>query len=79
MEEAIIQELESLFDLKIFLTMEDITSLLNCKPTVVYNWIKRPDPKKRPPRIMVGKSMRFPKKSFIRWLIKEQKCLDFQI
>ncbi len=76
MEDEIIRELESLYEVKVFLTMEDVTSLLDCKPTVVYNWIKRADVKKRPPRIMVGKSMRFPKKSFIRWLVKEQKCLE---
>jgi hypothetical protein len=76
MSEEIIQELEVRFESKVFLSMEDIVDLLQCKPNVIQNWIKRPDVRKRPPRIMAGKAMRFPKKAFVRRLIAEQKCLE---
>lgn len=57
---------------KQFLTVEDVCTLLECSPKVIYNWTKRSDAKKRPPRIIVGKSIRFPKSEFLRWLMNEQ-------
>jgi len=34
--------------------------------------VKRSDPKKRPPKLIVGKEVRFPKREFMRWLVQEQ-------
>jgi predicted DNA-binding transcriptional regulator AlpA len=69
---ALFSEMNELYKEKLFLTMEDVTSLLSCSKTVVYNWAKRMDPKKRPPRIIVGKEVRFPKREFLKWLMDEQ-------
>lgn len=72
MTECLLEEIDTLFKDQAFLTMEDVSKLLSCDEQVIYNWTKRMDPKRRPPRIIVGKSIRFPKREFIRWLAKEQ-------
>jgi predicted DNA-binding transcriptional regulator AlpA len=72
MTQSILQEMNELFQGRAFLSVEDITQLLNCSEQVIYNWTKRADPKKRPPRVIVGKSIRFPKRDFARWLVEEQ-------
>lgn len=72
MEEALILEFESRFAGKVFLTLTDLTQLLECSEKVIYNWTKRADASRRPPRIVVGKSIRFPKREFARWLAAEQ-------
>jgi len=72
MDESMIQDIEEIFKGRAFLTIEDITQLLSCSPSVVYNWIKRAEPQRRPPRIIVGNESRFPKRKFIRWLLQEQ-------
>lgn len=72
MSEESLQEIDRIFPNKMYLTMNDVTTLLECTPNVVYNWIKRSDSKKRPPRVFVGTEMRFPKYKFIQWLEREQ-------
>ena len=73
MEDAsILSEVEELFKGKVFLSVDDIAVLLGCDPQIVHNWTKRPDPRKRPPRILVGKELRFPRRDFVRWLLAEQ-------
>ena len=72
MTDTLLQEIEELFKGKPFLTIEDVTQLLTCDEEVVYNWTKRSDPKRRPPRIIVGKDLRFPKREFIKWLAEDQ-------
>lgn len=66
------EEVNQLFPNKPYLTMQDVVMLLECSPNVIYNWIKRSQAEKRPPRIFVGSEMRFPKRKFLRWLEKEQ-------
>lgn len=71
MYESLLQDADQLYAKKAFLTLEEVATLLNCDEQVIYNWSKRLDHKRRPPRLMVGKSIRFPKKDFIRWLADE--------
>lgn len=71
MFESLLQEVNEQYQNKAFLTMEEVAQFLNCGEQVIYNWSKRPDPKRRPPRLMVGKSIRFPKRDFVRWLADE--------
>ena len=68
----LLQEIDSLFPDKVFLTLAEVANLLNCPDKVIYNWTKRSNPKKRPPRIIVGKELRFPKRELARWLMQEQ-------
>lgn len=70
--ETLLKEMEELFRGKLFLTVEDITALLSCDAHTVYNWTKRADPQRRPPRIFVGRELRFPRKPFLHWLVSEQ-------
>jgi predicted DNA-binding transcriptional regulator AlpA len=70
------EEVNDLFPNKIYLTLKDVTTLLECSPNVVYNWIKRSDSKKRPPRVFIGTEMRFPKRKFLRWLEQEQGSMS---
>lgn len=73
--ETMMQEMESLFKGRLFLTIEDVTSLLMCDEKTVLNWTKRVDKTRRPPRIYIGSSignnLRFPTKPFLNWLVKE--------
>jgi predicted DNA-binding transcriptional regulator AlpA len=72
MIESIMEEVNVMFAGKAFLRTEDVMKLLECSEQVVYNWIKRHDARKRPPRIVVGKEIRFPKREFVKWLAEEQ-------
>jgi hypothetical protein len=56
------------FPNKGFLTIEDVALLLECEPQVIRNWTKRADPTKRPPRVRIGKQIRFPLEQFCQWL-----------
>lgn len=60
-----------MFPEQAFLTVEEVAKLMRCSPDVVYNWTRRSDPKRRPPRLPVGKEIRFPKKSLAQWLAEE--------
>lgn len=72
MVQELVLTFEEIFPKKPFLTIDDITGVLQCQEQVVYNWSKRADPKKRPPRILVGKEVRFPRREFAMWLATEQ-------
>jgi predicted DNA-binding transcriptional regulator AlpA len=72
MDESIITSLEEIFQDKLLLTVQDICFGLGCEETVVYNWMKRADPDRRPPKLRVGQALRFPRRPFVRWLAKEQ-------
>lgn len=71
MFDSLLKDVDSLFKDKAFLTLDDVAQLLSCEKKVIYNWTKRPDPKRRPPRLSVGKSFRFPKTDFLKWLVNE--------
>ena len=72
MSDLITKEFGDVYPDRAFLTLEDVAQLLGCSRRVVYNWTRRKDPEARPPRIIVGKTIRFPKVAFIQWLLKEQ-------
>jgi excisionase family DNA binding protein len=72
MFDSLIKDVDVIFKDKAYLTVEDVALLLGCDPSVIYNWTKRSNPKRRPPRITVGKSVRFPKREFTKWLSHEQ-------
>ncbi|MEK6707137.1 MAG: helix-turn-helix domain-containing protein [Bdellovibrionota bacterium] len=72
MEDELLRQVNEIFPNKVYLTVKDIMTLLECSDTVIYNWIKRSDAKKRPPRIFVGTEIRFEKLKFLRWLEREQ-------
>ena len=72
MLETIMNECDEVFKGKLFLTVEDIMGLLGCDEKTIYNWTKRSNPNRRPPRIIVGKELRFPKKPFLKWLVDDQ-------
>ena len=57
-----------------FLTIEEVAEVLRCSIRVVYNWTRRSDPKRRPPKLQVGKEVRFPRADLVRWLAKETKA-----
>lgn len=71
MYESLLQSADDLFPDKAFLTIEDVAKFLDCEEQVIHHWTKRPNIQKRPPRLMVGKTTRFPKKDFVRWLSSE--------
>ena len=73
MTEALLEDLEKAFPGKSLLTVSDICQFLGCSQKVVYNWMKRSDPGRRPPRLKVGQEIKFPRLAFVQWLAKEQK------
>ena len=72
MIDALEKEVNEKFPGKVFLTIQEASELLGCNEMVIYNWTRRPNPKKRPPKIVVGKSIRFPKRAFLDWLVGDQ-------
>ena len=71
MFDELLKDVERLLQDKALLTIDDVSQLLDCDRRVVYNWTKRQDPSRRPPKFPVGKSFRFPKTQFLRWLMNE--------
>jgi predicted DNA-binding transcriptional regulator AlpA len=71
MSDLLLQEVNERFPEKAFLTLSEVAQFLDCSENVIYNWTKRSDPKRRPPRIIVGKTLRFPKRDLVRWLVEE--------
>ena len=74
MFESLLEELNRSFPDKGMLSLDDICKFLECDRKTVYNWTRRVDQSKRPPRIIVGRKIRFPKGPFIQWLLKEQRA-----
>jgi predicted DNA-binding transcriptional regulator AlpA len=66
--ETMFQHLESLFPVKPLLKVEDIALFLECDERTIYNWNQR---QVAPPRINVGKEVRYPKREFASWLASE--------
>ena len=72
MFEMLLEDFNSKFPEKAFLTIEEVAIALDCPKRVVYNWLRRPEPTMRPPILQNGKWIRIPKRLFILWLIKEK-------
>ncbi len=72
MDMSMLEELSKIFPEKRLLSVEDITNALECDEKTVQNWVKRPEPHRRPPRLIVGKTVRFLREPFISWFAQEQ-------
>ena len=72
MFELLLEDFESKFPGKMFLTIEEVATALDCPKRIVYNWMRRPNPDMRPPILQNGKWIRIPKRPFVQWLIKDQ-------
>jgi nitrous oxide reductase accessory protein NosL len=68
-DEAMIKDMEESFQGKVFITPDDVSTVLGCDTKTIINWTKRPEVEKRPPRVYVGNVIRFPMKPFIRWFL----------
>lgn len=77
---TLLEDVNLLYPGRAFLTVLELADFLACDVKVIYNWTKRTDPKRQPPRLLIGKSLRFPKKEIIKWLAHEQlrSCGDGQ-
>lgn len=71
-QNPLLQLFERVFPDRYLLTIQDVCHLLHCTPKVVYNWSRRLDPKRRPPRFLVGREVRFDKYQLADWLNREQ-------
>ncbi len=74
MYETLVAEFEDLFPKRAFLTKAEICEVLSCLPRVVESWCERTDPARRPPRLVIGREVRFPKRDFVKWLVREQSA-----
>ena len=72
MFESLLQSAEQRFPSKAVLSVDEIATFLDCNPQVVYNWLRRSSAARRPPRIIVGKDIRFPMREFFKWLAEDQ-------
>ena len=72
MYETILEEINRIFPQKGILTLEEVCKFLECDRETVYNWSRRSDPKRQPPRLKIGKALRFPAKELAKWLVEEQ-------
>lgn len=76
MMDTLLEDAERMFPQKSVLTVDEIAKFLECDPVTIYNWVRRSDRARRPPKIMVGKEIRFPKRDFFKWLAHEQGNVD---
>jgi len=72
MLEALISMADRLFPDKELLSKEEIAQILGCQPKVVAHWSKRNQADKRPPRLILGSEIRFPKREMMRWVVESQ-------
>ena len=72
MLEALLAVADHLFPHREMLSKEDIAKILECDPKVISHWVKRTDPAKRPPRLLLGSDHRFPKREMMRWVVENQ-------
>jgi hypothetical protein len=72
MYDALLAGAERLFPNREVLTKEELAQVLECDPKVIYNWVKRSDPAKRPPRLILGNDIKFPKREFLKWVVENQ-------
>jgi hypothetical protein len=73
MFELILEELDLQFPRQNFLSLQDICRYMGVSESVVYNWNKRRDAKRRPPCLTVGRELRFQKRLFAKFLEAEQQ------
>ena len=66
--QSIYEDFDRVFHDKIMLSVEDICNYLGCDPQTIYNWTAR---KNKPPRLQIGKNVRYPKKEFVKWFLTE--------
>ena len=66
------KDLETFCPKKPLLTLQEAATLLECDPKTIRNWTKRSDPSKRPPRLIIGREVRFPAREFCQWIVKQQ-------
>ena len=72
MYESLLDEANRLFPNKGVLSIEEIAQVLDCETVVIYNWTRRSNPDRRPPRLLIGRGFRFTKKEFFKWLSEIQ-------
>ncbi|HAR41855.1 MAG TPA: hypothetical protein DCS07_04375 [Bdellovibrionales bacterium] len=70
--EGIMQEINSIYKKKVFLSVQDVSEILGCTEEEVHNLSRLRKHQKKPPRIIVFKEVRYPKKAFVEWLLMER-------
>ena len=73
MYQSLLESADLRFPNKAVLTAEEIAQILECEAQIIYNWVRRSDRSRRPPRLIVGKDVRFPKRDFFKWLAEDQE------
>lgn len=72
MFETLLELADRLFPDRPLLTKEEVAQILGCNPKVVAHWVKRNQADKRPPRLILGSEIRFPKREMMRWVVESQ-------
>ena len=72
MLQALVDFADRTFPNKEILTLMELAQILDCEPHVIQNWVKRSDSSKRPPRLILGNSLKFPKREVLRWVVETQ-------
>lgn len=72
MFESLLILANQLFPNREVLTKEELAQVLECDPKVIYNWVKRQDASKRPPRLLLGNELKYPKREFLKWVVENQ-------
>lgn len=67
MESFLLREADRLFPEKPLLSVADVARFLSCEERVVHNWLKRGGDG-TPPKLIIGKEVRFPKETLIQWI-----------
>ena len=65
---SILDDLNAQFTNKTLLSHEDLKSFLGCDDSTIYNWSRR---KVQPPRMIVGRTVRYSKRALAQWLATE--------
>ncbi len=69
--EDYIKEIDASYKDKKYLTVEDLSSILECNKRFIYNVSGRMSVNRRLPKLTIQKRIKFPKKLFYDWLMEE--------
>jgi len=69
--ELLLMRANELYPGKVWLTEENLAVILEVRPSTIKSYYKRPEDK-QPPRLVIGKEMKFPKERVLEWFVKVQ-------
>ena len=70
--DSMVKDMNREFSEKAILSVDDLAKFFACPKGVIYNWNRRVDVNRRPPKVTFGKEVRYQKRALALWMVMEQ-------